>query len=43
VKLVIDISDIQAARERIASRIRRTPNVPLSQVKSPLVTDARVR
>jgi threonine dehydratase len=39
---VIDIADIEAARERIAGRIRHTPVTPLVQLKSPPPTKARV-
>ncbi len=39
---MIDISDVEAARDRIAGRIRRTPNLVLDQVKTPLAADARV-
>ena len=39
---MIDIADIEAARERIGSRIRRTPVVPLAQMKLPLATSDRV-
>jgi threonine dehydratase len=39
---MIDIADIEAARLRIADRVRHTPVTPLAQLKSPLPTDARV-
>lgn len=39
---MIGISDIEAARERIAGRVRHTPVTPLDQLKSPPPTDARV-
>jgi threonine dehydratase len=39
---MIDIADIEAARERIAGRVRRTPVTPLAQLKRPPPTDARV-
>lgn len=39
---MIGIGDIEAARERIAPRIRRTPLVALDQLKQPVDTSARV-
>ena len=39
---MIDIHDIETARERIAGRIRRTPVTPLAQMKSPLAIRARI-
>ncbi len=39
---MIAIGDIEAARARIASRVRHTPVTPLTQLKSPLDTEARV-
>jgi threonine dehydratase len=39
---VIDIADIEAARERIAGSVRRTPVAALAQLKSPPPGDARV-
>ncbi len=39
---MIDIADIEAARERLAGRVRQTPVTPLDQLKSPPPTDARV-
>ena len=39
---MIGIGDIEAARERIAPRIRRTPVVALDQLKQPVDIDARV-
>jgi threonine dehydratase len=39
---VIDIADIEAARTRIADRVRHTPVTPLVQLKSPLPTSAKV-
>ncbi|MCB1489304.1 MAG: threonine/serine dehydratase [Bauldia sp.] len=38
----MDIGDIEAARDRIAGQVRRTPVVALGQLKSPPPTDARV-
>ena len=40
--MTIDIGDIEAARDRIAGQVRRTPVVALGQLKSPPPTDARV-
>ena len=39
---MIGIGDIEAARRRIAGRVRRTPVTALDQLKSPLQTSARV-
>src|SRR5258707_14888783 len=39
---MIDIGDIEAARERIAGWVRRTPVTPLVQLQSPVPTSARV-
>jgi len=39
---MIDIADIEAARQRLADRVRRTPVTALDQLKSPPPTDARV-
>ena len=39
---MIDIADIEAARERIAGYVRRTPVTPLAQLKSPPPGAARV-
>ena len=39
---MIDIADIEAARERIAGYVRRTPSTPLAQLKSPPPGAARV-
>ena len=40
--MTIGIADIEAARERIAGRVRRTPVIALAQLKSPPAIDARV-
>lgn len=39
---MIGLADIEAARERIAGFVRRTPTVPLTQLKSPPPGEARV-
>jgi len=39
---MIDIADIEAARRRLAGRVRQTPVTALTQLKSPPPTDARV-
>ncbi len=39
---MIGIGDVEAAKERIAGRVRRTPVMPLDQLKTPLAVDARV-
>jgi len=39
---MIDIGDIEAARRRIAGRVRHTPVTPLAQLQSPVPTEARV-
>ena len=39
---MIDITDIEAARQRIAPHVRHTPTTPLTQLKSPPAGDARV-
>ena len=39
---MIDIAAIETARTRIAGRIRRTPVITLTQLKSPPPTEARV-
>ena len=39
---MIDIADIEAARQRIATWVRHTPVTPLVQLKSPPPTKARV-
>jgi threonine dehydratase len=39
---MIDLGDIEAARVRIADRIRRTPVSPLALLQSPLPVDQRV-
>lgn len=39
---MIGIADIEAARERIATWVRRTPVTPLAHLKSPIDTKARV-
>ena len=39
---MIDIADIEAARQRIAGRVRRTPVTPLVQLQSPVPGSARV-
>ena len=39
---MLDIADIEAARERIADRVRHTPVMPLGQLKTPPPTGARV-
>jgi threonine dehydratase len=39
---MIDLHDIEAARERIAGWVRRTPVTKLAQLKAPLATDAAV-
>jgi threonine dehydratase len=39
---MIDIGDIEAAKSRIADRVRRTPVLPLSQLKDPPSTKASV-
>ena len=41
-KPLIDIADIEAARARIADRVRRTPVVPLAQLKDAAPTEAQV-
>jgi threonine dehydratase len=40
--MMIDIGDIEAARQRIAGWVRRTPVTPLVQLQSPVPTTARV-
>ena len=40
--MTVDIADIEAARERIAGKVRHTPVIPLGQLKNPPPTDARV-
>ena len=40
--MTIGIADIEAARERIAAHVRRTPVIELSQLKTPPLVDARV-
>jgi threonine dehydratase len=40
--LMIDIADIEAARQRIANWTRRTPVTPLVHLKTPMETNARV-
>ena len=39
---MIEIGDIEAARARIAERVRRTPVLPLGQLKDPPPTPAKV-
>ncbi|MEA2783458.1 MAG: threonine dehydratase, partial [Rhodospirillaceae bacterium] len=39
---MIDIADIEAARERIAPWVRQTPVVPLAQLKTPIPGGPRV-
>jgi threonine dehydratase len=39
---MIDIADIEAARRRIAGRVRQTPVTALDQLKAPPPTEARV-
>lgn len=39
---MIDITDIEAARDRIAGTFRHTPTMPASQLKTPFPTDADV-
>ncbi len=39
---MLDIADIDAARERIADRVRHTPVMPLGQLKTPPPTEAKV-
>ncbi len=39
---MIDLSDIEAARERIAGRVRRTPILPVGQVKTNLPVGGEV-
>ncbi len=39
---MIDIGDVEAARERIAPYTRRTPTIALDQLQQPVGTDARV-
>jgi threonine dehydratase len=40
--MIVGIADIEAARERIAPYVRRTPVTPLVQLKSPPPTEAKV-
>ena len=40
--MTIGIADIEAARERIAAHVRRTPVMELSQLKTPPPVDGRV-
>lgn len=40
--MIVGIADIEAARERIAPYVRRTPVTPLVQLKAPPPTEAKV-